>query len=322
MLHNMVMPINRREWIQRTAALGATGALPSAGKAVDFAEPVPEAKGLTAYVNDSQALFRWNNMPLCVYRAHPSQKRPYFHPLAGPLSGLPLTAESALPYPHHRGVWLGLDPLNGGNYWGDGELSRGHIRSSGPVLVTSDARSAVISASCEWSREGAGSPFSDQRRFTIVAARDDLWYIDADITMTAGEDVEVQQAKHSLFAIRVASDISPTYGGVLENSHGGQGAEGTYGKTADWCGYHGKRRRTPSLVEGLAVMEHPENPWAPCPWFTRDYGHLSPSPFNFLDQPWRIEKGQSIRMRYRIVAHAGSPAEAGLSAVFDDWRNG
>ena len=315
----MAMPVNRREWIQRTAALGAAGVLPTAANAVDFAEPVPEAKGLTAYVNDSQVLFRRDNMPLCVYRAHPSQKRPYFHPVAGPLSGLPLTSESGLPYPHHRGVWLGLDPLNGGNYWSDGEHKQGHILSSGPELISSDARSAVISDSCEWRREGAGSPFSDDRRFNVVVARDDLWYIDADITMTAGQDVEVKQAKHSLFAIRVASDISPTYGGVLENSHGGRGAEGTYGKTADWCGYYGKRRQNSSLVEGLAVMEHPENPWAPCPWFTRDYGHLSPSAFNFLDEPWRIEKGQSIRMRYRIVAHAGSPAEAGLSAVFDDW---
>ena len=313
------MPTTRRKLIQTAAALGAAGLAPRSAKPVDFAEPVPEAKGLTAYVNDSQALFRWNNMPLCVYRAHPSQKRPYFHPVAGPLSGLPLTAESALPYPHHRGVWLGLDPLNGGNYWSDAEHSQGHILSSGPILLNSDGRSAVISDSCRWSRAGAGSPFSDQRKFTVTVVGDELWYIDADITMTAGQDVEVEQAKHSFFAIRVASDISPVYGGVLENSNGDRGAEGTYGKTADWCGYYGKRRQNPSLVEGLAVMEHPENPWAPCPWFTRDYGHLSPSPFNFLDKPWRIEKGQSIRMRYRIVAHAGSPAEAGLNAVFGDW---
>ena len=42
--------------------------------------------------------------------------------------------------------------------------------------------------------------------------------------------MRIKKAKHSFFAIRAASDISCTYGGVLANSEGGEGAEGTYGK--------------------------------------------------------------------------------------------
>src|SRR5262249_23699024 len=87
-----------------------------------------------------------------------------------------------------------------------------------------------------------------------------------------------------LFALRVIPQITPLYGGVLMNSEGGAGADGTYGKPARWCGYHGKTAG--DAVEGLAIMDHPENPWAPCPWFTCDYGHLSPSPFAFIRQPW------------------------------------
>ncbi|MCD6395753.1 MAG: PmoA family protein [Planctomycetes bacterium] len=69
-----------------------------------------------------------------------------------------------------------------------------------------------------------------------------LWCIDCDFKLTATEDVEVKKAKHSFFAIRAASDISPPYGGVLANSASGVGAKGTYGKEARWCSYHGKRR--------------------------------------------------------------------------------
>ena len=66
-------------------------------------------------------------------------------------------------------------------------------------------------------------------------------------------------------------------------------------------------------------IRHPENPWAPCPWFTRDYGHFSPSPFAFIKQPWTLAKGKSIRMRYRVAMHAGTPKQAGLDALYRKW---
>ncbi len=141
--------------------------------------------------------------------------------------------------------------------------------------------------------------------------------MDADLTVTAREDVTIKQAKHSFFAVRVILELSPPYGGVLANSEGGAGADGTYGKPACWCGYHGKTYK--DVIEGLAVMNHPENPWAPCPCFTRDYGHSSPSPFAFLKQPWTLAKGTSIHMRYRIVLHAGTPQQAGLDALYRKW---
>ncbi|MDD2599917.1 MAG: PmoA family protein [Kiritimatiellae bacterium] len=37
-------------------------------------------------------------------------------------------------------------------------------------------------------------------------------------------------------------------------------------------------RRGSGAFKGLAILQHPENPWYPSPWFTRDYGLLSPTP--------------------------------------------
>jgi hypothetical protein len=78
----------------------------------------------------------------------------------------------------------------------------------------------------------------------------------------------------------------------------------------------------PDVVEGIAIMDHPENPWNPCPWLTRDYGHLSPSPFFFLEKPWRLGRGESIRLRYRIAVHVGDPQKAKLSQIYKDWISG
>ncbi len=310
--------MNRRD-LFRGGLATALSTAPAA--AIDYTKPVPEAEGLTAYQNGDEIILRWNNHVLTTYRAHESMKYPYFYPIAGPVTGASLTTESALPYPHHRGLWLGCEPLNGGNYWADNALSTGHIRSVGISLGETTKTSAVIQDRCDWVREGAPSPWRDEREFTVKVLNDKCWVIDADLRITALEDVSIKKAKHSLYAIRTASDICPPYGGTLMNSEGGITAKGTYGKTAKWCSFFGKRRGT-GPVEGIAVMDHPENPWSPCPWFTRDYGHLSPSPLNFIEKPWTMVKGESIRLRYRVAAHAGDPAAANLDEVYNQWIRG
>ena len=235
-----------------------------------------------------------------------------------------LTTESALPYPHHRGLWLGCDPVNGGNYWADNDLATGQIRSVELALDPDAASETSVSLTetCQWVREGGGTPFRDQRRYVISVLREPIRLIDCNFTLLAQEPIEIKRAKHSLFAMRAAPDVSPTYGGVLMNSNGGVGAEGTYGKPAAWCGFHGKRTFRLETVEGIAIMDHPENLGGNCPWFTRDYGHLSPSPFNFLEEPWRMEEGEALQLKYRVVLHAGTPQEAELDTIYDQWISG
>jgi hypothetical protein len=310
--------LDRRRWIERllvgAGALGTVRPLP----AVDYDQPEPGSEKLTgSQSRDGLIFFRWNSRALATYRAHSSQKYPYFYPMAGPVSGVSLLAESGLPYPHHRGLWLGCQPLNGGDFWGDTGVETGRIRSTELKLGAVTPNSGVVTDRTEWLRKDAPSPLEDSRIFTFHADGGKLWWMDADITVTAREDVTIRQAKHSFFALRVIPQLTPLYGGALMNSDGATGAAGTYGKPAHWCGYHGKSAG--DTVEGLVVMDHPENPWAPCPWFTRDYGHMSPSPFAFLKQPWTLGKGKSIRLRYRVALHAGTPRQAGLDDLYRKW---
>jgi hypothetical protein len=66
-------------------------------------------------------------------------------------------------------------------------------------------------------------------------------------------------------------------------------------------------------------MDHPKNFGGNCPWFTRDYGHLSPSPFAFLEKPWTLAKGQSLDLNYRVVLFAGTPQQASLDSIYRQW---
>jgi hypothetical protein len=320
-------PASRRDVLKLSlgaciGALGLQGVTPQSAWGIDFTKPVADAEGLTAHRDNGQVFIRWNNIVVAVYRAHATQKYPYFTSLAGPISGTPVTTESSLPYPHHRGIWLGCDPLNDGDYWSDGPTSAGQIKSAGPQLGAAQPKSIEIADECQWIGPGGASPWDDRRKFTFTVPSDRLRLLDVDVTLTAREDIAIAKAKHSFFALRAAPDISPMHGGTLVNSAGDTGAGRTHGKPAAWCGYYGPRRVRPEVVEGIALMDHPDNPWSPCRWLTRDYGHLSPSPFSFLDKPWRLDRGESIRLRYRIAIHAGDPREARLNEVYQEWING
>lgn len=322
MKSNRTTGMNRRTFVGFSAA--AVAALPGAlalrpALAAAQTHVFPGSEELTHYQIGPHIWLRWHNAPLTSYRAHPTQKYPYFFPATGPVSGLSLTTESALPWPHHRSVFFGCDRVNGGNYWQD-ELARGQVLSRGPRVASATKQSAVITDECDWRVPGQSVQMTDQRRFTITVCNPRLWLLDAEITWRAEVDVTIQKTNHALFALRVAGDLAPWGGGNLVSSEGKSGEKDTFGQPARWCAFYGKRPQAKGEpVEGIALMDHPQNPWAPCPWFTRDYGNISPMPFNWLTEPWRLAAGQLVQLRYRVVVFAGAPAEAGIEALYSEW---
>ncbi len=161
---------------------------------------------------------------------------------------------------------------------------------------------------------------ADRRKITVTVVGPRMRWIDFELKWIAVQDVTVQKTNHSLFSIRAAGDISPWGGGTLINADGQSGEKATFGKPSAWCGYHGRRRNVPgNVVEGIAILDHPQNAWSPCPWFTRDYGFISPTPFNFIKEPWRLPAGDSVTLRYRVVLHAGDHKDADLDAIHEEW---
>jgi methane monooxygenase PmoA-like len=316
----MPRSLSRRSFMSLSAGAAAVTTARAAGAtAAGQLRTEPGSEELTHYQLGPHIWLRWNNELLLAYRAHPTQKYPYFFPFAGPVSGVPLTAESSLPWPHHRSLFFGCDFVNGGNYWQD-TLERGQIVSRGPGVAEATKTSAVIVDTCEWRQPGQPVQLTDERRFTLSVPGPRLRILDADITLRAAVDVSIQKTNHALFAIRAAHDVTPWGGGRLLSSEGQDGEKATFGKPARWCAFFGRRTQARGEpMEGIALMDHPQSPWAPCPWFTRDYGFASPMPFNWIEQPWRLPAGQSVRIRHRVVTFAGDPQEAGLDRLHKEW---
>jgi hypothetical protein len=311
--------LSRRQFVTTTLAastfpltLGSRGAFAAAAPAAG-----PDA--LLAYQDGPQVWVRWNNRVLLSYRAHTTQKYPYVYPLAGPLTGLSLTAETGLPWPHHRSLFFGCDRVNGGDYWA-GELGKGHIRSTGLKLGATTKDAVEILDTCEWRKPDGAVVMKDERRLVVRAPGDRLWFLDWEILWSAVVPTRIEKTNHSLFSLRAAPDLTPGGGGRLVNAEGFSGEKATFGLPSAWCDFSGQRERVAgNVVEGIALLDHPRNPWAPCPWFTRDYGFISPTPLNFIEKPLELAAGKSCTLRYRVVLHAGDARDAGLARIFKEW---
>jgi len=247
------------------------------------------------------------------------EKYPFFFPVNGPVSGGSVTSMRNAEYPHHSSLFFGCDMVNGGNYWQEG-LERGRIISVNACIERQGGDSAVITDECIWSRPGASSPIRDTRRFTITVPSNSVYQLDVDITLEMLDDVHIKKTNHSLFSARLAPDLAVTNGGTMVNAENMKSEKETFGKKSAWIDYYGKRG---SITEGLVIMEHPSNKWYPSPWFTRDYGFISPTPMYWPENGEEIflREGTNLRLRYRVLVHSGDHIEAGIAEAFQRYKS-
>jgi hypothetical protein len=279
--------------------------------------PVRAAK-ITAEKVGSKINVTINGKYFTSYIFSDDEKYPFFYPVNGPLSGRSVTSMRNAEYPHHSSLFFGCDLVNGGNYWQEG-LERGRIISVNAQIIKQGGDSVVIADECIWSRPGALSPVKDTRKIIITASSVNVNQIDVEISMEMLMDVHILKTNHSLFSARMAADLSVKNGGTMINAGGAKSEKDTFGKSSPWIDYYGKRGE---IIEGLAIMQHPSNPWYPSPWFTRDYGFMSPTPMYWPQngEETFMKKGTILNLRYRIMVHAGSNTDAKIAEEFEKYK--
>lgn len=247
------------------------------------------------------------------------EKYPFFFPVNGPATGASVTSMRNGEYPHHSSLFFGCDMVNGGNYWQEG-LERGRIISVNARILKQGGDTVIITDECIWSRPGALSPVKDTRKYVITAPSPSKYQIDVEIVMDMLMDVRILKTNHSLFSVRMAHDLSVKSGGTMINAEGMKGEKETFGKNSAWMDYYGKRGET---TEGICIMQHPSNPWYPSPWFTRDYGFMSPTPMYWPEngQDIFLKQGCRLKLLYRVIVHSGSVSDADIKGEFERYRS-
>ena len=253
------------------------------------------------------------------YRFYDDEKYPFFFPVNSPVSGGSVTSMRNGVYPHHSSLFFGCDLVNGGNYWQEG-LERGRIISIGARVLQSGGDKAVIQDECIWKRPDAEAPVRDKRLIVISSPSEKLFQLDFDIEMEMLMDVSINKTNHSLFSARIAEDLTPKQGGVMLNSEGQRGEKETFGVRAAWLGFYGQRK---TGCEGIVIMQHPSSRWFPSKWFTRDYGFMSPTPMYWPDdgEQTRLKKGETVRLKYRVLIFGGTAEEAGIQALYKQYAS-
>ena len=259
-----------------------------------------------------------NNNLFTSYVLSQDEKYPFFFPVNGP-SNASVTSLRNANYPHHSSLFFGCDRVNGGNYWQEG-LERGQIISIRADIIESGNDKVIIENECIWRRPNANAPIKDTRKITITAPSKDLYQIDFDVTLEMLMDVIIEKTNHSLFSGRMDADLAVINGGTMINSNSEKGEKETFGKKAAWIDFYGKRG---DRQEGMAIMQHPSNEWYPAPWFTRDYGFFSPTPMYWPqnDKETNLKKGQTIKLKYRVLVHSGDTTTAKIAEQFEKYKS-
>lgn len=287
-----------------------------------------EAQPVSAALEEDRIAVYVDGDLFTAYRFGAEHKYPFFYPVIGPTTGQSVTAWDQEPYPHHSSLYISLDWVRSegverGNYWQPrAELKTGQVFSRNPRIIESSDDRVVLRDACDWIvPEHDAHQLRDTRTVTITAPSPTIRLLDFQFDFEVLKALRVGPTGHSFFSARMRPELAPgdpqrgpeqapLGTGTIVDSEGNVNEVEARGHTGAWWSamfgqHHGK-------TEGLAIVQHPDNPLAPAPWFNRDYGFLSPTPFDFRDEPLSLEEGLTFTVRYRVIVFAGDPDEANV----------
>lgn len=241
-------------------------------------------------------------------------------------------------HPHHVGLWLNYESVNGLDFWNNSynipankKSKYGWIRNVKVTNVKEGDTKGSLSYTANWEKQDKTVLLKEQTSFNFTGT-DDTRTIDRYTTLTAQKDtVYFKDVKDGMLGLRVTnelelpSDKEVTYtdnnGVVTKVLSAENGANGNYltsiGKKgndvwstrANWCLLYGKKE---GQAISIAIIDHPKNPGYPTYWHARDYGLFAANPLGqaiFSNGKEHLnltlKPGESVTFRYRIIISSG-----------------
>ncbi|TVP97799.1 MAG: hypothetical protein EA381_14065 [Planctomycetaceae bacterium] len=246
-----------------------------------------------------------------------SGKKPIIYPLIGP-SGQTISRHYPMKpagegettdHIHQRSMWWTHGEVNDVDFWAEGAGS-GEIRHQAVTETKVEKGVGSFSATAEWVTP-AGEVLLKERKTISVRSAEAGRMIDFEIELTAvADEVHFGDTKEGSFGIRVADSmmVDRKLGGKILNDSG-QTDKDAWGVRARWVDYSGPVN---GETVGVTILEHPTSFGHPCRWHVRSYGLFAANPFgefHFVGgdktDGFRLPKGESITMKYRVVLHDG-----------------
>ena len=239
-------------------------------------------------------------------------------------------------HPHHVGMWLNYEDVNGFDYWNNSTNIVASLQNHkmGTIvhssIVKQDAKSGTLVVSAEWiDNDGKGQKVLQEKTTYVFSGTADSRTVDRITTLTAVTDqVLFKDVKDGMFAIRVARqlEIPSNKPDVFTDAHGvetkvpvmdntgvngnywsseGVKGEAVWSTRAKWMNLHGEMDNHPISV---TIFDHPSNVSYPSYWHARGYGLFAVNPLGAKvfsngkdERNLTLKKGESVTFKYRTL---------------------
>lgn len=273
-----------------------------------------------------------------------SLEKPFLYPILASngktiTRGFPLNPQPNDPvdHPHHIGLWMNYESVNGLDFWNNSyaiapekKSHYGWVRTTKIGGIQSGTK-GQLSYEANWHNQAKTVLLKEATSFEF-SGTDHLRIIDRTTTLTAQEKVVFADIKDGFLGLRVAHELElpvletkkytdasgivttvkatkdSTVTGNYIASNGKQG-DAVWATRADWCMLYGKQGADSTSI---VIIDHPSNPGYPTYWHARNYGLFAANPLGqkiFSNGKetlnLTLEKGQSVRFKYRIVIAIG-----------------
>jgi hypothetical protein len=244
-----------------------------------------------------------DGQPFTAFNFAKEQAKPYFWPVRA-ADGTVITRglENPKDHPHHKGIWLAIDEVNGIKFWAE----KGKIENQDIELVAPHGNPARMQVVNRWLGEDGRPVLIESTLISIFADRlmtYDIRFAAAEVPVTFGD------TKEGLFGLRLADPLRESQGGRIVNAEGKKGMKECWGQRCDWVDYSGEIE---GKTHGVTIFDNPQNPRR-SRFHVRDYGLFTISPFgdnaytNGVEpkNELTLKPGESVRFKYGLYVHAG-----------------
>jgi len=293
----------------------------------------------------------FNNKLLTAYCYYDSGRKPILFPV-NTIDGITVTrsypfknvAGERTDHPHHTGIWLNYESVNGFDFWNNSTAivpekrnQYGTILHQKIIKKKVAGNTASLTTTAVWIRPDKKVLLNEETTFNFSVKGNDF-IIDRITSLTATDTTVVfKDAKDGMFAIRVARELelpskeatkfmddkgnitnvppanSAEVTGMYYSSNGLIG-DSVWSSKGPWTILTGKKDGKNITI---GIIDHPSNVGYPTYWHARGYGLFAANPLgrkifsqgkeelNFSLQPHR-----STTFKYRVIIHSGKTLTA------------
>src|SRR5436190_21734887 len=305
----------------------------------------------------------FNNKLLTAYCYYDSSRKPVLFPV-NTVDGITVTrsypfqmiAGERTDHPHHTGIWLNYESVNGLDFWNNSTAipveKRDHygtIIHQKIVSKKANGNKAVLVTKAIWVRPDNKTLLDELTTFNFSAeTKANNFIIDRITTLTAKDTAVIfKDVKDGMFAIRVARELElpskektsfvDDKGNVTTVAPSGADATGMYYSSngtrgdsvwstkGDWVMLTGKKDGKNITI---GMFDHPSNVGYPTYWHARGYGLFALNPLGRKvfsngkeELNFSLKLRESVTFRYRIVIHSGEfLTKDNMNKLFADFK--